>query len=233
MEVVAASALQYLCVAARSMLQRLCCKTSATHPLMLQLGVLRCTMMRHIPRCHVSHGGAARRVAPLQMGRCVAVSPPRGPRAASLPAGARCCANGHHQRKHRHGRDGVADRSGDGGDNVRSDRRLEHGGGDEHGQLVLPLEYREADIQRRRLEVERRIGVEHVCGMLLAIAPHLVAGARSIEHRRCVYFMSIYMWPFVWLCKTTKTCICMHAHAYVCGCLRVYVCVSPLVYSNA
>jgi len=84
------------------------------------------------------------------------------------------------RRQHRHGRDGVADEPEHGDDDLRSDRRLGHVGRDEHGQLVLPLEYREADIQRRRLEVERRIGVEHVCGMLRAIASHLVAGARSM-----------------------------------------------------
>jgi hypothetical protein len=58
----------------------------------------------------------------------------------------RCGADGHHKRQHRHGRDGVADQSGDGDDNVRSDHRLEHRGGDEHGESVLPVEYRTADV---------------------------------------------------------------------------------------
>ncbi len=122
------------------MLQTLWCESSAVPPLMLQLGVLRCTMMQHTPRGSVSHGGAACRVALVQLGPRVAVSPPREPRAAPLPPRARRCADGHHQRKHHDCRDGMGDQSDDCDGNVRSDRRLGHRSGDDHGELVLPVE---------------------------------------------------------------------------------------------
>ncbi len=83
--------------------------------------------------------------------------------AAGLPPG-----HSHHERQHRHGRDGVADEPEHGDGDVQSDRRLGHVARDEHGKPVLPLEYRKADVQRRHLEVERRLSVEHVCGMLYA-----------------------------------------------------------------
>ena len=57
-----------LCCGTFCVLQWLCCETSAVHSSMSQLGVLRCTTMQHIPRCDVSHGGAARRVGSCAAG---------------------------------------------------------------------------------------------------------------------------------------------------------------------
>jgi hypothetical protein len=81
----------------------------------------------HDDATHTASQRVARRCStssslPVQMGSRMAVAPPRGRRAATLPSCARCCANGHHQRKHRHGRNGVADQSDNGDDDVQSDR---------------------------------------------------------------------------------------------------------------
>ncbi len=92
----------------------------------LQDDATHTTSQRVAQRCSTSSS------LPVQMGSRVAVAPPRGCRAATLPPRARCCANGHHRRKHRHGRDGVADEPEHGGDNLWPDRRLGHRSGDEN-----------------------------------------------------------------------------------------------------
>ena len=120
-------------------------------------------MMQHTV-ANVSQSGAACRVAPVQLGPRVAVAPSCGPRAAPLPPRARRCANRHHQRKLEYCCDCVADQSDDGDNDVRPDRRLEHRRGDEHGEPVLPVEFRTADVQRRHQQVERCERVKHVPG---------------------------------------------------------------------
>jgi hypothetical protein len=93
-------------------------------------------------------------------------------------AGADACAlaKRHHRRKPRHGRDGVGDRPEHGTDDVRSDRRLEHRSGDEHGGPALPNGcprdngYRKADVQRRHQQVEYSECFEHEAGMRRAVA---------------------------------------------------------------
>jgi hypothetical protein len=105
------------------------------------------------------------------MGPGDAVAPPRRPHAAPLAPCARRCAGGHHRRERRRGRDGVGDRPGDGNGNVRSNRRLEHRSGDEHGEPVLPnggpldIGYRKADVQRRHQQVECCESRKHGPGM--------------------------------------------------------------------
>jgi hypothetical protein len=129
--------------------------------------------MQHIPRCDVSHGVAARRVAPVQLVRRIAVTPPRRPhrpRAAPLPPRARRCADGHHRRKLEYCRDCVGDKPEHGDDNVWSDRRLEHSSGVKHGERALPngcarrMGYRKADVQRRHQQMERCERIQHVPG---------------------------------------------------------------------
>ncbi len=58
----------------------------------------------------------------------------RAPRPALRTRG-----DGHHEREHRHGRDGVGDEP-EHGDDVRRHRQLEHRGGEQHGRPILPQE---------------------------------------------------------------------------------------------
>ena len=159
-----------LCCGTFCMLRWMCCKTSAMHPLMVQFGAPRCTMTEHIPHCNVSHGSDARRVAPVQ------IAHPRRPRAAPLHPRARRCADGHHRRKHRHDRNGVGDRSGD-GDNVRCDCGLGHRCGDEDGRTVRDY----ADVERKRRRSERRVCDEHAVSACKVPAHACEVPARSLR----------------------------------------------------
>ena len=148
------------------------CNICVAARFLVAFGVLRCTMMQHIPRCSESHCVAARRIAScVQLGPRMAVTPSRQPRSAPLPARACRCSNGHHRHKLEYCRDCVADQSDNGDDDVRFDRRLEHRSGDEHGEPALPngcardKRYRKADVQRRHQQVERGECVQHVPGV--------------------------------------------------------------------
>ncbi len=99
---------------------------------------------------------------------CVCIQPDAGSDTiahALSDAGADPSSHGlayrHHRRKPRLGRGGVADRPEHGTDDLRSDRRLEHRSGDEHGESVL----RTNDIQRRHQQVEYSKCFEHGPGM--------------------------------------------------------------------
>jgi hypothetical protein len=126
--------------------------------------IVECTMCYHFnlcvrQRCWPGVLHQARRV------RQLGVDDANGIPDVDLVSSVRDAGHSHHERQHRHGRDGVADQSDDGDDDVRSDRRLEHRRGDEHGEPVLPIEYRTADVQRRHQQVERGERVQHVHGM--------------------------------------------------------------------
>ncbi len=146
---------------------------------MLQLGVVRCTTVQHAYR-----GITTRRVTRVQMGPGDAVAPPLRPRAAPLPPRARRCANGHHQRKHRRGREGVGDRPGDGEVTVRSDRRLEHRSGDKHDEPVQPGGNRKAHLQRRHQQVECCESRNNGHGMRVCVC---VSDCVRVRVRVCVH----------------------------------------------
>jgi hypothetical protein len=88
-------------------------------------------------RCSTSRVAACRTALPhvvslsVQLGRLVAVAPPRRPRAAPRAARARRCADDH-RFKLQDCRDGVGEQSGDGDDDIRSDSGLEHRSGVVH-----------------------------------------------------------------------------------------------------
>ena len=129
--------------------------------------------------------------ATMRPGRVVLWREARGHSRARLPSGPRQLPDGHHEREHRHGRDGVGDEPDDCGDDVRQHRRLEHGGGQQHVPAVLQPD----NVQRRHRQVERRVGVEHAEHVPKRVGAQ--SGSTGLERPQCNQLGDHLRWGYL------------------------------------